>query len=209
MRASAPLTLVALLAALAGLSCVFEFRPTTPIVGTYEISPGCPMTIDETAAAASCAGGEEVQVSIDDEEVTFQQVVVIETEKNTECWVERVCTRTYSGTATRGSTEGTPYDGLFAKLAGTWHGSLTMRVSCSKQKAVTNPPAWCAGATGDLTYTFDATVGAHEAKVTWSASNNASGEFQALETKGGVRVADTFYPRLATQPDGGRPPGSG
>jgi len=192
-----------LVGGLVSLSCVFEFRPDTPFNGTYELSKDCQLTASPEQVSASCpADGTSVQITIEEGKVTFKEVAVTEEgETNTECWVERQCSRTYSGTAERTKeAEGTPYDGRFAPLAGIWAGKLVMKVSCDKEQAVTNPPPWCKAKDKlEVTYTFGADVTAHEAKVTWSGTDGTAGEFEGLETKGGVRVADQFYPRIEEQ----------
>jgi len=192
-----PRALLPLLGVLVASACTFEFRPDTPLVGSYLISPGCTLVVDEDGASAACASsGKLVKVTIGDDDVTFERVVTTETETNTECWVERVCTRSYGGSAHRSGGKSDPYGGRFALLAGSWSGSLTLKVACSKQKAASPAPAWCNKGSAGLVYSFSATVSDHEAKITWSASNDTSGSFQAAETKDGVRVAEEFYRRI-------------
>jgi hypothetical protein len=182
-----------------GLSCAFEFRPPSALNGTYELEKGCNLDVDEVQASASCAKtGTTVQVDVEDERVVFDNVVVTETETHTECWRERVCTKTYTGTMVRKKRELTPYDGRFSQLGGDWEGSLSMKVKCDKQIAQPNAPAWCKGSGAkDTVYTVQAKVNAHDAEITWSADSGAAGDFKAAETKGGVRVADRFYRRVS------------
>lgn len=180
-------------------SCAFEFRPPSGIVGAYELSDTCLLQVDEISASADCADeGTRVKASIGDDDVTVDEVSFTETETNSECWVERTCTRIYSGTLTRKSRpeEGTPYDGRFARLAGTWEGTLNMKVSCAKEQAQKSAPEWCKTSADTVTYTITATVTDNEAAVIWAGSHGAKGEFKALETQGGVRVAETFYKRV-------------
>jgi hypothetical protein len=194
MRRAAPALSLALLA-----GCAFEFRPPSGLVGTYALSDTCRLQVDEVSAAASCDNdGTKVRVTIGDDEVSFDEVAVTETETHTECWAERICTRIYSGSVTRKSRpeEGTPYDGRFARLAGSWEGTLNMKVSCKKEQAQPSAPDWCKTSADTLTYTVSATVTDHEATVTWAGSQGAKGEFKGLETQGGVRVAETFYERI-------------
>jgi hypothetical protein len=179
------------------LSCAFEFRPPSAFNGSYELEQGCTLDVEEVQASASCAqSGTTVQVSVEDERVVFDNVVLTETETHTECWKERVCKKTYTGTMVRKKRELTPYDGRFSQLGGEWEGSLSLKVKCDKQIAQQNAPAWCKGGARDTVYTVKAKVGAHDAEITWSAESGASGDFKALETKGGVRVADQFYRRV-------------
>jgi hypothetical protein len=186
------------LLALLPLSCSFEFRPPSGLVGSYELEQDCLLQVEETEAAAACsASGTRVRVTIGDDEVTFDEVAFTDTETNTECWTERSCTRTYSGTITRKErAEGTPYDGRFSRLGGSWEGTLNLKVSCAKEVAKNNAPHWCKTSADTVTYTIQAAVDEHTATITWAATNGAGGVFEALETKGGVRVADTFYKRV-------------
>lgn len=200
-----PARILPLVGGLFSLSCVFEYRPDAPFDGSYELSKGCPLVVSPEKASASCTTeGTRVDVAIEEGKVRFNEVIVTEeVETNTECWVERRCSRTYSGTAerTKEAESGTVYDGRFALLAGVWAGKLVMKVSCTKEEAVASPPPWCTKKDKlEVTYTFGADVESHEASITWSGTDGTAGEFDALETKGGVRVADTFYPRLEEQP---------
>jgi len=190
-----------IIAGLLGLSCSFEFRPPSGIVGSYEISADCLLQVNETDALAECEPeGKMVRVTIGDDELIFDEITLEESETYSECWIERVCTKTYVGAASRESRSSTPYDGRFSRLAGDWTGKLTMLVSCAKEEPKSSAPPWCQK-TGsyEVTYDFEASISDHEAQISWSATTGAAGEFQALETKGGVRVADTFYPMLGTE----------
>lgn len=183
------------------LSCSFEFRPPSALNGAYELEPGCLLRVDEVTAAASCdKSGTKVQVTIEDDLLTFDPVTVRETVTHTDCWFERICTKTYTGAMRRKSRKGTPYDGRFSALGGEWEGKLIMKTKCQKEVPKQNPPPWCAGTgTSDVVYTVTAEVDAHEAKISWSADDGPAGDFSAQETQGGVRVADTFYPRVEAQ----------
>lgn len=182
------------------VTCSFEFRPSTGLVGNYELEQGCYLEVGETDALASCEqAGKTVRVTIEDEKVIFDEIVVTESEKDTECWTERVCTKTFRGSASRESRQGSPYDGRFSKLYGKWEGKLLMKVACSKKESKSNAPDWCKTTEEEITYSFVAGVNDHEVEIAWTGSNGASGNFRALETKGGVRVADTFYRRIEAE----------
>ena len=47
-----------------------------------------------------------------------------------------------------------------------------------------------------MVYTFTAKIDYHNAAITWDADNGAQGSFKGEETKGGIKVADTFYKRV-------------
>jgi len=184
------------------LACSFEFRPDPPLEGTYELSSACALAVTPTSATASCpTEGTSVDVAVEQTQVTFNRVELADEHlTNTECWVERLCTRSYSGTASlKQPAEGSPYDGRFAPLSGTWEGTLTMKTTCTKEQAVSSPLPWCNKTTKDVTFDFTAIVTAHEGSVTWSGSDGTAGDFKGLETQGGVRVADRFYPRMEEQ----------
>jgi hypothetical protein len=181
-------------------TCSFEFRPPSGLAGSYELEQGCVLEVSEIDALASCdRAGKSAKVTIEEQKVVFDEIVVTETETNSECWVERVCTKTYMGSASRDNRQGSPYDGRFSKLYGKWEGKLLMKVACSKKEATSNAPDWCKTSEEEVTYTFTAGVNDHEVEIAWTGSNGASGNFKALETQGGVRVADTFYRRIESE----------
>jgi hypothetical protein len=179
-------------------ACSFEMRPASPIVGTYELAAGgCLLTVTEFGATASCDSGEVMKVTLGDDSISVDEFIMPpSTEKNTECWVERTCTKSYGGQATRKTREGDVYDGRFGRLAGTWEGKITQVVACSTAKAATGAPSYCKKTTEDVTYTYSAAVTANAATITWSSTTGAEGAFEVLETKGGIRAADEFYRRL-------------
>lgn len=187
-------------------ACVFEFRPEAPFVGSYQLTPDCELKIDDSSASAACTSGETVQISYSSGSITVENVSVAENLSNTECWVARNCTKTYSGTIENKGAEGSLYEGRFGRFTGSWVGQLVMKTVCTKQHAVTDPPEWCIATTEDRTYNIGAEVTAHEATVSWSTNDGADGEMKAYETQGGVTVAEEFYKRLgddATSPDAG------
>lgn len=95
--------------------------------------------------------------------------------------------------------------GLFTPLEGEWEGKLRLDKSCTI-KAKSGAPEYCnTTAKETIQYSFKATVTRHEAAFTWTGDNGSGGTFKVLETKGGVRAADKFYPRVDLKPssDGG------
>jgi hypothetical protein len=178
------------------ISCSFEFRPDPPLAGTYQISATCQLVVGKAEATAACTGETTMTVRFDERSMTFENVELTTTEKDTECWVERTCTKRYTGTAERKRQDGSIYEGRFGQLGGEWSGALTLITSCAKEDAKSGAPDWCNKARKDRTYNFSAKVASHDAEITWSSSDGAEGSFSALETEGGVRVADTFYQRL-------------
>jgi|GEM_PF-3809239 hypothetical protein len=191
-RKSLPLALVGLIST----SCVFEFRPDAPFEGSYQLTSDCELTVDGSSASASCSSGETVQVSYSAGSITVDNISFPENISNSECWVERNCTRTYSGTIENKGVEGNIYEGRFGRFTGSWVGLLVLKTICTKEEAVASPPDWCAATTADRIYTMGAEVEAHAATVSWSTDDGASGELKAQETQGGVTVADEFYQRL-------------
>lgn len=195
-----------LLSGLITLSCSFEFRPDEVKANSfesYELEPGCNLQVSTTEAKATCSSGITVQVNIADGSITFENISITETETNTDCWTERVCTATYTGTATRKATAANAGNGRLSHVAGTWEGKLTLKTTCSKETASPSAPAWCNTTKDAIVYTHNATVTAHEAKITWTGDNSTSGNFTAQETKGGVTVGNTFYKRIGAASDGG------
>jgi hypothetical protein len=178
-------------------SCSFEFRPDTAFPGTYELSKDCNLDVDEEGATASCTSdGKEVTVTISEDKVTFEKIALTEVEESTECWIKRTCTETYTGEAERKKGKGDPYDGRFGTIKGEWEGKLTLKTECDKGEPASGAPDWCDKSIGDVVYTFTAKVAGSEARIIWKADTGAAGDFKALETKNGVRVAETFYERI-------------
>lgn len=189
--------LLPLIGGLVSLSCSFEFRPESAFNGSYELAAGCQLAVQEDGAAASCASdGIEVKAILDGATVTFAKIALTEKIKQTECWLERTCTETYTGSGVRKVDASSLYDGRFSVISGEWEGKLTKSVACDSGKPASGAPDWCKNSMSDVVYSFTAKIDFHAAEITWNADNGASGGFSGQETKGGVQVADTFYKRV-------------
>ena len=96
-----------------------------------------------------------------------------------------------------GTTKPPSKAGLFTGLAGDWEGEIKAAIACAKETIKSSAPKSCKATTAEtITYNFDATVTAHEAKVTWYGEPKAGkGSFTIYETKSGVRAGDKFFKR--------------
>lgn len=191
---------------------------STTYKATFQLKTGCSLDVDDSGASAQCSDT-TIDAEISADKITLTRAEFKELEKNTDCFVERSCTVSYSGSATKaggggsgsdgmapraapdeadGGVSSSDGDGLFSPIEGKWSGTLKMSKSCTGQKPKSPQPSWCKTKPGTETidYTFQAVATPHKVRFTWSGGAAAgSGAFDVLETKGGVRAADTFYPR--------------
>ncbi len=185
------------LISLASASCSFDYRPESAFTGDYELADGCLLAVQLDSASASCSSeGIEVEATLDGDKLVFSTIAVTETVTQTECWLERTCTETYAGLGTRTTDTSSLYDGRLSVLAGEWEGKLTRQTSCSVSKPASGAPTYCGASTDDVVYTFTAKIDYHNAEIAWEADSGAKGSFKGEETKGGIRVAETFYKRV-------------
>ncbi len=86
--------------------------------------------------------------------------------------------------------------GLFSPLEGSWSGKLRLDRTCG-MKLKSGAPEYCkATAKEVIQYDFTATVERYQVTFKWSGDNGSSGNLEVIETKGGVRAAGAFYPRV-------------
>ena len=105
-------------------------------------------------------------------------------------------------TGADGGTTTSSNKGLFTPLEGEWEGKLRLDKTC-KVKMKSSAPGYCnASPSGTTQYTFKATVQRHSVSFTWDGGDTGSGSFDVIETKGGVRAAGTFYPRVESKSSG-------
>jgi hypothetical protein len=197
MRRIPILPLLGGLMTLTSTSCSFDYRPESAFTGDYELANGCLLDVQLDSATASCSSeGIEVDASLDGDKLVFTKIAITETVTQTECWLERTCTETYSGSGTRSKDASSLYDGRLSVLSGEWAGKLTRQTKCSVEKPASGAPKYCSSSTDDVVYTFSAKIDFHNAEITWEADSGAKGSFKGEETKGGIRVAETFYKRV-------------
>ena len=204
-------------------SCSSDSDPFGPYKTAFKIKSGCTLNVDKSKVTASCSDV-TIVADLGTEEVGLKSAVFKEKVTNTDCYDERACSLTYRGLANKkggstkkdagasgsdGSAPSSEPDttdagpvtssnkGLFTPLEGDWTGKLRLDKACTI-KAKSNAPKYCSTKTKEtIQYDFKATVKRHVVTFTWTGDDGTSGTFTVEETKGGVRAANSFYPRVA------------
>lgn len=154
-------------------------------------TPTCLLHVSGSHVTADCSKSSDteketlkVDARVTEEKITGELVYEKHLEPDAVCYesIAEIATVILSASKKSGSM----VDGVFAPIAGTWDGSLTVELSYD-QKLVENAPEYCTDEPELYAFTFSAVVAGNSAQIDWSGDGE-EGELEVVGTENAISV---------------------
>lgn len=153
-------------------------------------TPTCLLRVSGSRVSANCDkedGERDESVAVDftvKEELIAGDVIYQYNSGPDECYLARETIYTITGSASKES--GAMVEGIFAPIAGSWTGSLTLEISF-EEKLQPGAPGYCISDFELYAVSFDVVVAGSTAQIDWSG-NEEQGILEVVATENAISV---------------------